>query len=49
MNTVERWAAALGVATGIPSLLAGKLFAGTDGVQAKSAIGKTVALIVKNF
>ena len=33
--------AALGVATGIPSLLAGKLFAGTDGVQAKSAIGKT--------
>jgi hypothetical protein len=40
--------AALGVAAGIPSLLAGKLFAGTDGVQAKSAIGKTVALIVKN-
>jgi putative intracellular protease/amidase/YHS domain-containing protein len=33
--------AALGVATGIPSLLAGKLFAGTDKVQAKSAIGKT--------
>jgi putative intracellular protease/amidase/YHS domain-containing protein len=33
--------AALGVAAGIPSLLAGKLFAGTDGVQAKSAIGKT--------
>ena len=33
--------AALGLATGIPSLLAGKLFAGTDGVQAKSAIGKT--------
>ena len=32
--------AALGVATGIPSLLAGKLFAGTDGVQAKSATGK---------
>jgi putative intracellular protease/amidase/YHS domain-containing protein len=33
--------AALGVAAGIPSLFAGKLFAGTDGVQAKSAIGKT--------
>lgn len=33
--------AALGVATGIPSLLAGKLFAGTDGVQAQSAIDKT--------
>jgi len=33
--------AALGVAAGIPSLLAGKMFAGTDGVQAKSAIGKT--------
>ena len=33
--------AALGVAAGIPSLLAGKLFAGTDGAQAKSAIGKT--------
>ncbi|HVR22229.1 MAG TPA: DJ-1/PfpI family protein [Candidatus Polarisedimenticolia bacterium] len=33
--------AALGVAAGIPSLLAGKLFAGTDGVQAKGAIGKT--------
>jgi putative intracellular protease/amidase/YHS domain-containing protein len=33
--------AALSVAAGIPSLLAGKLFAGTDGVQAKSAIGKT--------
>jgi hypothetical protein len=28
--------------------LAGKLFAGTDGVQAKGAVGKTVALIVKN-
>ena len=36
--------AALGVAAGIPSLLAGKLFAGTDGVQAKSAIGKTKPL-----
>jgi putative intracellular protease/amidase/YHS domain-containing protein len=34
--------AALGVAAGIPSLLAGRLFAGTDGVQAKSAIGKTI-------
>jgi putative intracellular protease/amidase/YHS domain-containing protein len=33
--------AALGVAAGIPSLLAGKLFAGMDAVQAKSAIGKT--------
>src|ERR1700735_1009068 len=33
--------AALGAAAGIPSLLAGKLFAGTDGVQVKSAIGKT--------
>jgi putative intracellular protease/amidase/YHS domain-containing protein len=33
--------AALGVAAGIPSLLAGKLFAGTDGVQAKSATDKT--------
>ena len=33
--------AALGVAAGIPSLLVGKLFAGMDGVQAKSAIGKT--------
>src|ERR1700756_3759216 len=33
--------AALGLAAGIPSLLAGKLFAGADGVQAKSAIGKT--------
>ena|ERR1700734_2481616 len=27
--------------------LAGKLFAGTDGVQAKSATGKTVALVVR--
>ena len=33
--------AALGLAAGIPSLLAGKLLAGADGVQAKSAIGKT--------
>ncbi len=33
--------AALGLAAGIPSLLAGKLFAGTDGVQAKSATDKT--------
>jgi transcriptional regulator GlxA family with amidase domain len=33
--------AALGVAAGIPSLLAGKLFAGADGVQAESAIDKT--------
>jgi putative intracellular protease/amidase/YHS domain-containing protein len=33
--------AALGVAAGIPSLLAGKLFAATDGVQAQSAIDKT--------
>ena len=33
--------ATLGVAAGIPSLLAGKLFTGTDGVQTKSAIGKT--------
>jgi len=33
--------AALGVAAGIPSLLVGKLFAGTNGVQAKGAIGKT--------
>ena len=33
--------AALGVAAGIPSLLAGKLSAGTDGVQAKGARGKT--------
>ncbi len=36
--------AALGVAAGIPSLLAGKLFAGTDGVQAKSAIDETKAV-----
>jgi putative intracellular protease/amidase/YHS domain-containing protein len=33
--------AVLGLAAGIPSLLAGKLLAGTDGVQAQSAIGKT--------
>ena len=33
--------AALGVAAGIPSLLAGNLFAGADGVQAESAIDKT--------
>ena len=33
--------AALGLAAGIPSLLAGKLFAGTGGVQAKSATDKT--------
>src|SRR5580692_8616276 len=33
--------ATLGVAAGIPSLLAGKLFAGADGVQAESAIDKT--------
>jgi putative intracellular protease/amidase/YHS domain-containing protein len=33
--------ASLGVAAGIPSLLAGKLFARTDGVQSKSARGKT--------
>jgi len=33
--------AALGLAAGIPSLLAGKLLAGTGGVQAQSAIGKT--------
>src|SRR6201997_5667871 len=33
--------AALGLATGIPSMLAGKLFAGTGGIQAKSATDKT--------
>ncbi len=33
--------AALGVAAGLPSLWAGKLFAGTDGVQAQSAVDKT--------
>jgi len=33
--------AALGVAAGIPSLLAGKFLAGAGRVQAKSAIGKT--------
>ena len=33
--------AALGLAAGIPSLLAGKLLAGTGGVPAQSAIGKT--------
>jgi len=33
--------AALGVAAGIPSLLAGKLLARTDGIQAESAPGKT--------
>jgi putative intracellular protease/amidase/YHS domain-containing protein len=33
--------AALGLAAGIPSLLAGKWFAGTGGVQAKSATDKT--------
>jgi len=33
--------AALGLAAGIPSLLAGKLLGRTDGVQAQSAIGKT--------
>ena len=33
--------AALGLAAGIPSLLAGKCFAGTGGVQAKSATDKT--------
>jgi putative intracellular protease/amidase/YHS domain-containing protein len=33
--------AALGVAAGIPSLLAGKLLTRTDGIQAESAPGKT--------
>jgi putative intracellular protease/amidase/YHS domain-containing protein len=43
MNRREllRRAAALGVAVGIPPLLAGKLFAGADGVQAKSVTDKT--------
>jgi putative intracellular protease/amidase/YHS domain-containing protein len=33
--------AALGLATGIPSMLAGKLFAGTGGIQAKSVTDRT--------